>query len=77
MAGTILEARNLTKKFKNLTAVDSISFSVEKSEIFGVVGPNGAGKTTTIKVLTTLLPPTSGEAMPVIMFLKTHQKYEG
>jgi ABC-2 type transport system ATP-binding protein len=63
MAGTILEARNLTKKFKNLTAVDSISFSVEKSEIFGVVGPNGAGKTTTIKVLTTLLPPTSGEAM--------------
>jgi ABC-2 type transport system ATP-binding protein len=63
MAGTILEVRNLTKKFNNFTAVDSISFSVEKSEIFGVVGPNGAGKTTTIKVLTTLLPPTSGEAL--------------
>jgi ABC-2 type transport system ATP-binding protein len=62
MSNTILDVRNLTKKFKSLTAVDSISFSIEKSEIFGVVGPNGAGKTTTIKVLTTLLPPTSGEA---------------
>jgi ABC-2 type transport system ATP-binding protein len=63
MAETILEVRNLTKKFDSLTAVNSISFSVGKSEIFGVVGPNGAGKTTTIKVLATLLPPTSGEAL--------------
>lgn len=58
----ILDVRNLTKRFGDLTAVDSISFSVESGEVFGVVGPNGAGKTTTIKMLTTLLPPTSGSA---------------
>ena len=59
----ILEVKNLTKKFGDFTAVNSISFSIDKGEIFGVVGPNGAGKTTTIKILTTLLPPTSGEAL--------------
>ncbi len=58
----ILEIKNLTKNFGTLTAVNSISFIIQKGEIFGVVGPNGAGKTTTIKILTTLLPPTSGEA---------------
>jgi ABC-2 type transport system ATP-binding protein len=58
----ILEVKNLTKKFGNFTAVNSISVSINRGEIFGVVGPNGAGKTTTIKILTTLLPPTSGEA---------------
>ena len=58
----ILEIKNLTKKFNGFTAVNSISFSIGKGEIFGVVGPNGAGKTTTIKILSTLLPPTSGEA---------------
>src|ERR1035441_2457687 len=59
----ILEVKNLTKKFGDLTAVNSISFSIDQGEIFGVVGPNGAGKTTTIKILTTLLPLTSGEAL--------------
>jgi ABC-2 type transport system ATP-binding protein len=58
----ILEVKNLTKKFGDFTAVNSISFEIPKGEIFGLVGPNGAGKTTTIKILTTLLPPTSGEA---------------
>ena len=58
----ILEVRNLTKKFRDFTAVNSISFEIEKGEIFGLVGPNGAGKTTTIKILTTLLPSTAGEA---------------
>ena len=58
----IIEARHLVKKFKTATAVDDLSFSVEESEIFGLLGPNGAGKTTTIRMLTTLLPPTSGEA---------------
>jgi ABC-type multidrug transport system ATPase subunit len=52
----ILEVKNLTKKFGDLTAVNSISFSIDKGEIFGIVGPNGASKTTTIKILTTLLP---------------------
>jgi ABC-2 type transport system ATP-binding protein len=59
----ILEAVNLTRKFGAFTAVDSISFSVAPGEVFGFVGPNGAGKTTTIKMLATLLPPTSGNAV--------------
>ncbi len=57
----IIEAKNLTKKFKDFTAVDDISFSVEDGDIFGFLGPNGAGKTTTIKMLTTLLNPTAGK----------------
>lgn len=59
--GIIIRADNLTKKFDGFIAVNSISFSVEKGEIFAFLGPNGAGKTTTIKMLTTLLRPTSGE----------------
>jgi len=58
----IVETFNLTKRFNDLTAVDHISFSVRKGEIFGFLGPNGAGKTTTIKMLTTLLNPTEGTA---------------
>ena len=53
---------NLTKRFKNLTAVDGINFSVEKGEVFGFLGPNGAGKTTTIAMLLGLVRPTSGSA---------------
>ncbi|MFA5856905.1 MAG: ATP-binding cassette domain-containing protein [Candidatus Pacearchaeota archaeon] len=56
----IIEVKNLTKKFKNLVAVNNISFEVKKGEILAFLGPNGAGKTTTIKMLTTLLKPTSG-----------------
>ncbi|MFA6887871.1 MAG: ATP-binding cassette domain-containing protein [Candidatus Woesearchaeota archaeon] len=55
-----ISVQNLTKKFNGLTAVDHISFSVGKGEIFGFLGPNGAGKTTTIKMLTTLLDPSGG-----------------
>jgi len=58
----IIKTNNLIKKFGDLRAVDSISFSVNKGEIFGFLGPNGAGKTTTIKMLTTLLNPTEGTA---------------
>lgn len=58
----IIRTKNLTKKFNDFTAVDHISFSVRKGEIFGFLGPNGAGKTTTIKMLTTLLYPTEGSA---------------
>ncbi len=60
---SIIEVKNLTKKFGDFTAVDSISFSVRKGDIFAFLGPNGAGKTTTIKMLTTLLHPTSGEIL--------------
>ncbi len=55
-------AENLTKKFGNYTAVDNISLTVKKGEIFGLLGPNGAGKTTTFKMLCGLLHPTSGKA---------------
>ncbi len=55
-----IKVEKLTKKFGDFTAVDSISFSVKKGETFAFLGPNGAGKTTTIKMLTTLLKPTSG-----------------
>ncbi|MEA3458624.1 MAG: ATP-binding cassette domain-containing protein [Candidatus Thermoplasmatota archaeon] len=58
----IIKTDDLIKKFDDLTAVDNISFSVKKGEIFGFLGPNGAGKTTTIKMLTTLLHPTNGSA---------------
>lgn len=56
----IIQVTDLTKKFKDFTAVDHISFTVEQGEMFAFLGPNGAGKTTTIKMLTTLLKPTSG-----------------
>ena len=57
----IIEVKNLTRKFGDFTAVDKISFSVKKGEIFAFLGPNGAVKTTTIKMLTTLLKKTTGE----------------
>jgi len=59
----IIEVTNLTKKFDQFTAVDNISFSVPAGQIFAFLGPNGAGKTTTIKMLTTLLEPTSGKIL--------------
>ena len=62
MAENIIEVKNLTKKFKNFAAVDNISFEIKKGEIFGFLGPNGAGKSTTIRMLVTLLRPTSGIA---------------
>ncbi|HEV3275297.1 MAG TPA: ATP-binding cassette domain-containing protein [Terriglobia bacterium] len=56
----MIQVRNLVKKFGDVTAVQDISFEVQRGEIFAFLGPNGAGKTTTIKMLTTLLRPTSG-----------------
>ena len=59
---SIIEVKELTRRFNNLVAVDHISFNVKKGEIFGLLGPNGAGKSTTIRILCTLLRPTSGQA---------------
>jgi ABC-2 type transport system ATP-binding protein len=56
----IIEVKNLVKKFKKVTAVNDISFTVRENEIFGFLGPNGAGKTTTINIICTLLPLNSG-----------------
>ena len=56
----MIRVQNLARRFGDFTAVNNISFEVPKGEIFAFLGPNGAGKTTTIKMLTTLLPPTSG-----------------
>ena len=58
-----IETKSLSKSFGDLKAVDDISFNVESGEIFGFLGPNGAGKSTTMMILTTLLKPTSGQAL--------------
>jgi ABC-2 type transport system ATP-binding protein len=58
----IVKVNNLSRRFNGFMAVDGVSFSVMKGEVFGFLGPNGAGKTTTINMLCTLLRPTSGEA---------------
>ena len=57
----IIKATNLTKKFKELTAVDNISLEIEDGECYGLLGPNGAGKTTLIRMLTAVSPVTSGD----------------
>jgi ABC-2 type transport system ATP-binding protein len=58
----MITVKELTKKYARTTAVDDISFEVEKGQIVGFLGPNGAGKTTTMRILTCFLPPTSGTA---------------
>src|SRR3984957_8796180 len=57
-----VEVQNLTKRFGDFCAVDSLNFNVEHGEVFGLLGPNGAGKSTLLRMLTTLIPPTSGAA---------------
>ena len=59
----MIEVRELVKKYGSTTAVDRLSFNVERGELFGLLGPNGAGKTTTISVLSTLLPASGGRAI--------------
>ena len=58
----MIEVEGLTKRYGRATAVDGVSFRVEKGEILGFLGPNGAGKTTTMRILTCYLPPTEGTA---------------
>ena len=58
----VVETQNLTRRFGQLVALSDVSFTVDPGEIFGLIGPNGAGKSTLIKILTTMLPPSSGRA---------------
>ena len=59
---SVIEVRNLTKNFGEITAVDKLTFHVDEGKIFGFLGPNGAGKTTTIRMLCGLISKSSGEA---------------
>jgi ABC-2 type transport system ATP-binding protein len=63
MDGSTIEVRRLVRRFGDFTAVDDISFNVPRGCFFGFLGPNGAGKSTTLRMLTGLLPPTSGDAL--------------
>src|SRR6187200_480280 len=58
-----IDVQNIVKKFGDFTAVKGISFTVEQGEVFGLLGPNGAGKSTLIRMMVTLMPPTSGTAL--------------
>ena len=69
--GAVIEARGLTKRFGSFTAVDDVSFSIRRGEVFGFLGPNGAGKSTTFKMLCGLLQPTHGSATVAGLDLKT------
>lgn len=76
----MIQVQNLVKTFGDFTAVNDISFEVAKGEIFAFLGPNGAGKTTTIKLLTTLLRPTSGSMLldglnPAVQQNKVRQQF--
>src|SRR5688500_12202408 len=70
---SLLQVTNLTKKFKNFTAVDNISFEILEGEILGFLGPNGAGKTTTIQMLLGLITPTEGQ---ITIFGKDLEKHK-
>ena len=59
----MIEVQHLTKRYGPVTAVDDVSFKVERGEILGFLGPNGAGKTTTMRILTGYMPPTGGKAL--------------
>ena len=61
----VIETNDLTRKFKNVTAVDGLNLAIRQGEIFGLVGPDGAGKTTTIRMLAAIMDPTEGWARVV------------
>src|SRR5713226_10606903 len=72
--GPVVQVEELSKHFGSNVAVDRVSFNIDRSEVFGFLGPNGAGKTTTIKMLTTLLPPSSGRAVILGHDLRTESR---
>src|SRR5690606_6300386 len=62
-SGFVIEVQGLTKRYGPFTAVNDVSFRVERGEILGFLGPNGAGKTTTMRILTGYMPPSEGKAV--------------
>ena len=74
MSDLVLEIKTLTRRFGAFTAVDALTLSVNAGEVFGLLGSNGAGKTTTIKMLTTLLAPSSGEARVAAFSITTQAR---
>jgi branched-chain amino acid transport system ATP-binding protein len=72
----ILEAKNITRRFGGLIAVNNISFSVNKDEIFGLIGPNGAGKTTLFNLITGLIPPSGGNLIYQNQEISTKKPHE-
>jgi ABC-2 type transport system ATP-binding protein len=68
----VIEVQHITKRYGTVTAVDDVSFRVERGEILGFLGPNGAGKTTTMRILTGYMPPTDGRAMVAGYDVFTH-----
>lgn len=71
-AEVFVRVENLSRKFGQILAVDSVDFSVEKGQVLGLVGPNGAGKTTTMRILSTFLSPSSGTAEVLGLDVRTH-----
>ena len=74
MTKSVVEIRNLTKRFDQFTAVDNISFDIKEGEILGLLGPNGAGKTTTIHMLLGLITPTAGRIHMFGLDLSKHRE---
>lgn len=74
MPAPLIEATALVKRYRDSTAVDGISFHVERNECFGLLGPNGAGKSTTIKMLSAVSPPTSGTLTVAGLDVTTHAR---
>ncbi len=70
----VIEVKKLTKKYGKLTAVDGISFDVEKGEIFGLLGENGAGKTTTLEIIEGLRRASSGEVKVLGLDIKKDKR---
>ncbi len=70
----MIYVENLVKKFEDFVAVDSVNMKVEKGEVLALLGPNGAGKTTTVRVLTSVLRPTSGKAVVAGYDVETHPR---
>ena len=69
----IIQVKGLTKSFKNLTAVDNLSFSVREGDVYGFLGQNGAGKSTTIRMLLTLIEPIAGSIDLFGLSLRSHR----